>query len=166
MKKFFRILHIAVIVLTICFVFSNSLMPDAKSSAQSDFVGDVLTDVITDGGSKPLEGRAWKFIIYIRKVAHFVEYFFLSSVITLFAVLFCRSNWRRLLVILITVPVAFIDEGLQFLTTRSPSLKDVLLNCWGGLWGFLIVAVIALSIRLISFAIAKGKTRMPNKHHL
>ena len=160
---------IAVILafLTVIFIFSHSLMSPEVSSSESDAVSDVVADVVVGviGNETPTQieksEKATRFIDEnIRKIAHFVE-FAVLGVETAFLgcfVLFDKngkdiklSRWAVLICsFLFGLTVAFLDESLQLLSNRGPSVRDM----WIDLAGF---CALMIPVHLIVYAVMKNK---------
>ena len=112
-------------VLTLAFIFIQSLLPPVVSGAESGRVAAFLSSIF--GETTPL-GRF--LITYVRKIAHFTEY----GVLGLEAVWFLRV-WRARVPLHLrhTAPlwglaVGFLDETLQCFSSRGPSIADVWLD--------------------------------------
>ncbi len=133
-NKLVRILLLILIILTLLFIWSNSLWGRESSSMHSgrirafcqqalDLLGIplVLTDYI------------------VRKAAHFLEFFLLGTELTVY--MFCRHPLTRrdignILVMLFGT--AFIDETLQIFSARGPAISDVWLDLSGGVTAMLL----------------------------
>ena len=119
------------IVLNLCFIWGNSLMPAEISQAFSDWVKALLQPLFFGGGSGT-EGSG-----ILRKIAHFTE----------FAALGLLLRWQFLLLekkgrqsLLWGVLAAGIDETIQFFVPgRSPGLRDVFIDSCGVLTGILLL---------------------------
>jgi len=134
-----RILLILVI-LTLAFIFGQSLLDEAVSSKISTDVSyKVVKPVykaITGTRNLPFD---------IRDFAHVVEFSVLGFELQLLA-----RNKKKALSLIKTVSycgfVALIDESIQFFSDRSPQVKDIWFDTLGAavgaLFGFLIVLLI------------------------
>ncbi len=126
----------ALLAVYILFVFSNSLTPAVKSSAESGFVLERICYLL-DWAGLP---SGWLTEHIVRKCAHFGEY-------AVMGVLLCRSMKcvRKNEVILRRIHgyafffVPFCDETLQLFTEgRSGQISDVWLDMSGAVCGALV----------------------------
>ena len=149
--KAIKIILIVLIVLTIAFIWSNSIRSRAESEAQSSAVKEVVEDILTCGGSKPASaGDEW-ILENIRKLAHFAEHFVLSVFLSTYALIFIRTIRAKMIIVLLSVPVAAIDETIQIFSNRGAALSDVLLDISGAALGFGVTfAAVVIVRRLIS----------------
>lgn len=145
--KAIKIILIVLIVLTVVFIWSNSIRSRVESEAQSGAVKDTLENILTSGGSKPASACVEWIIGNIRKLAHFAEYFALSVFLSAYAVFFVRSVRAKALVILLSAPVAAIDETIQIFSNRGAALSDVLLDTLGAAAGFAVTLAAAFIVR-------------------
>ncbi len=72
MKRLKKYLFIVIIILTIGFIWSNSLKPADDSMNQSNFVKELVISFFSFFG---INIEDTFFIDFIRKFAHFFEYF-------------------------------------------------------------------------------------------
>ena len=56
---------------------------------------------------------------------------------------------KSYLYVLAIVPIAMIDETIQVFSKRGPRISDVMIDCMGGLFGFIVVMMIFLLYRKI-----------------
>ena len=131
-------------VLSICFIFSNSLKNPSASNQQSENVAESLRQILNP--AKQVEQEA--FYIYIRKLAHFVEFSVLGFCLKGTAVtLGYRRNYPyTLFPLLIAIFVAVMDESIQSFTGRTSSVKDVFIDSLGGLFGILLMFTMSVFI--------------------
>lgn len=130
----------AMIGLTTVFIWGQSLLPAPSSQAQSDAVRGWLSGLLGQG---PV---ALFLLTHIRKVAHFTEFALLGGEWAL-----CRcgaspkvGRWMWL----VGLPVALVDESLQFISPdRAPQLRDVCLDYAGYLCGFLLVWAVVCAVQ-------------------
>ena len=73
------------IVLTLCFIFGNSLKGPAESLEQSNSVGDVIRPIIDPDENLTDE----EFSFFVRKSGHFVEYAVLGIECAILAFVLC-----------------------------------------------------------------------------
>lgn len=137
-KKLFFIFALAAVLLLV-FIFHNSAQNGADSSAASDKVTKIAGDILDSVG---IEHEPEKLSHFIRKDAHFTEFFLLS--LTLFyAIYFFKGNKRvsAILPPILCAIVASIDEFIVQRATegRSPQILDVLIDFSGALFAVLIL---------------------------
>lgn len=128
-------------VLTLAFIWGNSLMPGTISGAFSDWVGQVLARIF-GGVSLPETGHGT-----LRKLAHGTEYLILGVELWLLLRHMRSRDWS--LVGLCGVAAALVDETIQlFVPGRSGAVRDVWIDLGGFFVGCLICAeVLALRQR-------------------
>ena len=121
------------LILNLCFIWGNSLLPGEISGAFSDWVKSVLEallpgeDVAAPGGG------------LLRKIAHFTE--FMSLGMCLFW-LFSMLEKRKALALLCGAAAACTDETIQmFVPDRGPSLKDVGIDTCGVITGMILLQI-------------------------
>ena len=126
MKKIISlILLIAWSLLIFCFSSDNGI----ESSSLSGKVTDVVIDVLS---LKPNEKQKETIHTFIRKTAHFTEYFILGVLIVNCLINFKISKYYLLYAILIGVIYAISDEIHQvFVSGRVGSPVDVLIDSCG-----------------------------------
>jgi len=150
LKKVTRYALLALMLLTVLFIFYNSMLPPEESQEQSDTIKDVIVEVLPD--NSPSEGFVEK---YIRKIAHFSEYGLLGIEVALYIIFFER---KRLvyspLALLIPFLVGFLDESIQSLTDRGPAISDVWIDI-GGFATFFLLCFAAFGIAVLVFYTVK-----------
>ncbi len=136
------------IVITLCFIFGNSLKGPVESGVQSDTVVEVVRPIID-----PNEQMSKDAISHlVRKSAHFIEYFVLGIECALLAYHAKRK---------FTIPgaiysaafcllVADMDEFIQSFTDRGSSVGDVLLDLCGAIVGISVGFGITYAIKGIA----------------
>ena len=121
------------ILLNLCFIWGNSLLPAEVSQAFSDGVKQLLEQLMP-GGDGGVEGSG-----VLRRIAHFTE----------FTVLGLLLRWRYLLLrkkggrpLLLGTAAACIDETIQiFVPERGPGLLDVGIDVCGVLTGIVLLEI-------------------------
>lgn len=144
MKKRLRLLiPLSLVLLTLLFIWSNSLRPAPQSTGQSTAVQRFLAAHF-DVEKQPME---W-LCEHIRKVAHFFEYLLLGCEAS--ALVWLNFRRRALFAVLpACAAAAMADEGIQyFVPGRSAQWSDVALDTAGAAGGILLAAVAILVIRL------------------
>ena len=128
---------IIITILWTAFIFTQSLLPGDISSNQSGFIVDVFYPWITKLGIN-ISVNAVGF--YIRKLAHFTEYFILGT----FLFFMYRNKIKYPLFVFIHgLITASIDESIQLITpNRSGEVRDVLIDITGVMIGMLMIGVL------------------------
>lgn len=157
-KKIFLYILIAAIVLTVLFIFSNSLKPKDQSLEDSNAVGGIISSIF------PPDSDIGKFILeYIRKIAHFTEYGLLGIEMALLVIFYFKKRIRAGLISLnLSLVVAFIDESLQYISERGPAISDVWIDVGGFMFFSLIAYAIAFFAHLIARLISRKDTKLEN----
>ncbi|MBQ7386600.1 MAG: VanZ family protein [Clostridia bacterium] len=134
---------IALIAVTVLSFFIHSLMPREISAEESDGVASILSTVI------PPDTPVGAFIVNnIRKIAHFCEYGLLGIELAIYGALFVESKKRAALMSLVFAhATAFIDESLQIISGRGPSITDVWLDLFGYVVLYLLTCAAIFAIR-------------------
>ena len=128
-------------VLMMFFIYGQSMLPPKESGELSGFFLNYLNPI--------LNGFGWfdpdSVHFFIREAAHFTEYTLFSLSFTLF----CRKcGWKnRILPLFVCLLVAVSDEYLQSFTGRGSSVRDVLVDFAGALFGFGLVWFMSRVIR-------------------
>ena len=135
-KSLCRWLLLAAIGVTTLFIWYLSLRPAGASSQQSDKLTLPLA------GATGATGDFFdQLFIFVRKMAHFMEFFGLG----LLWGLYDKVRPRRLpFAWLYGLPVGVIDEAIQYITPgRAPGFWDVALDYCGYFCGFALVFSVA-----------------------
>lgn len=144
------------VILTVAFIFSNSMKDQVASTEQSDSFKEKVETVI------PADTRLGSLILdNIRKIAHFTEYGLLGAELSLLILVLCekRKTVYRAAPISLNAAfaVAFLDETVQIFSKRGPAIGDV----WIDVGGFFTYAAITYGIfaaaLLIRHAVSKIK---------
>lgn len=149
-----KIVYLIMTILIISFIFYNSLQNGESSSETSMIVLNFINNMLENIGLNiMLEG------IFVRKLAHFVEFFMLGVFIMLTFEAFTNKIFSIIgfpMFFSIFIPV--IDEYIQLYSDgRASSVKDVLLDFLGALTGIIIVSI---------FLSLKNKKKKKNKYIL
>lgn len=155
-RKAVLVILLLSVLLTVVFIFSNSLKSPEESSADSDLVGDILATII------PPETELGDFILeYIRKIAHFSEYGLLGIELALIISLYLKRAWRYALISMPScVTLAVIDESLQYISERGPEISDVWID-FGGFAFFSLITYLSVILIRILIKHIKSKTEVP-----
>lgn len=148
-NRIFAIILAFIAVLMTVFIFGNSLKVAEESKQQSAGIVEAVVEAANEIGVR-LDAESVSF--FIRKSAHFCEYFILSAIIS--AALALAFTNRRLIFIspLYCLLVAVCDEFVFQNATagRSPEVRDCVIDLCGAL-----LAVIA--VYFVLFIIKKRK---------
>ena len=142
-----HIVFISVIVASILFIWSRSLTFADDSTAQSNWVKQLLVDFFNLFN---FDITPTFFFKNLRKFAHFAEFFVLGCELALYRYAMFKNNKKTLCAIVATgVAVAIADECIQLIPAleRDGKLTDVLIDTCGVLCAVLVVY---LATRLIS----------------
>lgn len=130
MKKKF-IIYLCLTIIWIMFIFSFSMQSGEESSQTSGGIVSMIMDMLFPQGFAYAEQLEF----FIRKLAHFTEYFILG-VLVLLTLKQTRCPKQLLACLLICVLVASCDEIIQlFSGGRSGKIADVMLDSVGALCG-------------------------------
>ena len=129
---------IILFVLIICFIWGNSLLSAETSSRISNAVSELLTSFLGNGeGESAIDNTS------VRKLAHFVEFFFLGIVASLLLRLLINDTRVGIALSgLLCLFIPVMDETIQIFTGRGPSLRDVWIDIGGYALGCLAVYLI------------------------
>ena len=142
---------IALIILTIAFIWGNSVLPMARSAEESAAVSSFLQRIIDAIFG---EGTFAVSESFIRKAAHFSEFFALGVEIYLLIIAVKKASLPSYFCALpVGLFVAVIDEGIQVLSQRGAAVKDIFID-YGG---YLAAAVLFILIFIIRRAVKNKK---------
>lgn len=131
-KKSGMILWGVLSALMLTLIYGQSMLPPQESGALSGSLVMYLKPILD-----PFDWfRPEEFHYFIRKAGHFTEY----TLFSLFFALFCEmADWKnRIFPLFVCLLVAVSDEFLQSFTGRGSSVRDVVLDYSGSLFGFII----------------------------
>ena len=134
---------IILIILTLAFIWGNSLAGRETSTAQSTRLLDILSPILNFFGFDTSSD------LPLRKAAHFVEFSILGLELAFLFGLQCPSFGKKSLVFLSVshgVFAGLIDETIQIFSGRNSSVSDIWLDSFGALCGA-AVAVVFLHLR-------------------
>ncbi len=143
--------YVIVIVLTLAFIWGQSCLSRAQSSAESDFVKGWLEVLFSK------DTAFSRFILtYVRKIAHFLEFGVLGLELCAFTYNCTEKTIKNKVYCAFFGPVvAIIDETIQIFTGRGSSFTDVLIDSAGY---FTVSLIFVLAVILIK-EIKKGKLK-------
>jgi len=138
------------LVLNLCFIWGNSLLPGELSGAFSDWVKGILALLLPGDGLESSSGGL------LRKAAHFTEFAALGGLLA----------WRFAMMekpvpgaLFWGAMAACVDETIQrFVPDRGPSLMDVGIDTCGVLTGILLLHLGHFLIRRIQSKHDGGNT--------
>ncbi len=142
---------------TLGFIYSNSLVSRDDSAGQSSEIVHLTKPIVDPEDKIPYD----TFQHYVRKSAHFCEYFLLGfEFFALLAVIsgnLSRFTMSKIfLAVLFPLLAALSDETLQVFSDRGSGVVDVWLDFFGALSGYAVCALVFLifysfSARMRSF---------------
>ncbi len=133
-------LFAALSLLTVAFIWGNSLKSIPESSAQSSVIADKVQSVVDP--QQKVEPPVFHNLI--RKFAHVIEFFVLGLFVCGFTICLGYETDKKLisLPVLIVLLIAIGDEWIQVYTGRGSLVTDVLIDFAGALAGLLITAIL------------------------
>ena len=141
-RRIFTSLSVLSVLLTLGFIFGNSCLPQEESAELS---GNVLSFLQRIFGT---ESAFAKFLsTYVRKLAHFTEFFALGACSTWCYLSYCRFAVGLTLPATTVIFVPILDEFLQgSVEGRATELLDLVIDTAGGLTGVLVGLVLAAAV--------------------
>lgn len=128
-----RYVCILLILLNLCFIWGNSLLPAVQSQELSDWVMELLPEFTIEEVADEDES------ILLRKIAHFTEFTVLGLLLSWLFRMLRKHPWYPLPW---GVAAAFIDETIQyFVPDRGPGILDVGIDTCGVLMGMLLLQI-------------------------
>lgn len=127
------------IILTLAFIFGNSLEDRQTSEAASEQFERIVEPLLR---ALPYERLHTKDALsnITRKLAHFGEFFMLGTQLMALSLLVLPVILvRKRIILLASLLTAAADELLQFISRRAPQVQDALLDTFGALCGILFV---------------------------
>lgn len=134
-------LCITLLVINICFIWGNSLLPGEISGMISNWLRDLLAPLF---GSKPGESTGGGLL---RKLAHFTEFMTLGLCLRwLWGMVLQKLPKQLILSLSAAFLTACIDETIQaFVPGRGPGFRDVMIDTAGAVLGIMILTLIHYS---------------------
>ncbi len=127
------------IVLTLAFIFGNSLEDRQESAEKSARFERIVEPVLRALPYAQLHTRE-ALATVTRKLAHYAEFFLLGAQMMALAILTRQVlPVRKRIILLSCLVIACADELLQFISLRAPQVQDALLDTFGALCGILFV---------------------------
>ncbi len=144
---------VALIVLTIAYIWFNSVKTQAESSESSEQVYETLQEAADE-----VFGEGTVEITHdgVRKFAHFFEFAALGAEFCVLYILLKRQSYGGFAEMLpFGLYVAVIDEGIQILSDRGPEVRDIFID-YGG---YLAATLAFFTVFIISRAIKNKKEK-------
>ena len=136
-RPLFRLVYNLIIISVIIFIFSNSVLSVEQSSNAS---GRVLT--LVNGILEKLNSPFLLSVVFVRKAAHFIEYFTLGALLAGDVILFKERSVKYFVYYTFaSCLVAMTDETIQYFTNRGSMLLDVWLDLFAAALAVLLVFV-------------------------
>ncbi len=128
---------VILIMITLAFMWGNSLIPGGTSSKMSEWLRDLINKIFSFTKSSKEAGSGY----LIRKIMHFTEFMILGIEIT--CLKYAKKGMNRSMVLLCGLLAAMIDETIQlFVPGRCGCITDVWLDMAGFFTGFVFLMVI------------------------
>lgn len=145
-----RLILILIVLANILFIWNNSAENGAESKGKSDKIVDIVDPIINKDGEISKDTVSF----YVRKGAHFTEYAILGAFSSLLYLSFLSFDYKKIKAHCIFVPmgvfaVAGIDETIQKFYERTSSIKDVILDSIGGIFGIIVLSLLFALIAAI-----------------
>ncbi len=154
-----QILQVILLILTLVIIFGHSAMPPKVSSSESSFVAKLLEPILVK-----LFPEGADLEHFVRKAAHFTEFFLLGLQLFLLIKSLLRTSSGLkpsgtspekvlskapvhrafLLSPAISWCLAFFDETIQIFSGRGPAIQDVWLDTFGAVTACLILWLLHL----------------------
>ena len=132
---------LVLIILTLAFIWGNSLLSRETSLQASSFVEAYIRPVLHALLGFLLAPSAID-AINIRKLAHFFEFFCCWAWDNVSGYLLRRCETFCIVADILPLLVAGVDESLQIVSSRGPSLFDVGIDWLGALTGVFITMLL------------------------
>ena len=127
MHKRVTLILAVMLALVILFIWGNSVLPKSLSAMISGAVGNFMASILGEGDASTTVGG-----FSVRKLAHLLEYFALGVLLPMFFAGFIGSRALRLtLTVSSGVAIPLIDETIQILSSRGPSIVDIWIDVAG-----------------------------------
>ncbi len=153
-RKWIRAVLLLLMLATVIYIFSNSMVPAEESAVQSDTVRDTADKIIPD--SVPVKPSI---LDNIRKLAHFVEFGVLGIEVAIYVIFYEKKRLYVSLPASFAVPFlfGFIDESIQALTSRGPEITDVWIDALGFACFASVIYLLYGAVMLILLAVKRTR---------
>lgn len=135
------------LLLNLCFIWGNSLLPPHTSNAISDRVTEIIQSVFAVQKEDNEASDTWWTGRHVRKLAHATEFAVLGVLMSAYAAVRgkkLRGNWTS--IALSGVLTALTDETIQLFNGRTSAVKDVWIDSGGFAFGMLLAAFLLVRI--------------------
>ena len=140
MKKKSKKTYIIIMLLAIGFVLTQSMLNAEISSVGSKNLAKRIYEYIVE-----ISGHEERSIdqieLILRKLAHFVEYFFMSTIVLIGVQHLVKKKWAFIIIVLlVTIPIPFLDELFIQASTdgRSPHYLDIGIDMAGIFMSYIV----------------------------
>ena len=141
-RKILSAVLICLCIVTVAFIWGNSMLDRETSSNMSNLVLTVLEPIIRSFGIVSEDDR------WLRKLAHFTEFGALGAELLFLAAVKGRLGLQAAVnCAFAALLVALMDETIQLASGRGSQVLDVLLDFSGALTGILIAWLICRAIK-------------------
>lgn len=128
---------ICFILMTVLYIWGNSLQPTIQSNEQSKRVLEAIEDVFNTPSLDTQEAQH-----IVRKAAHVAEFALLGLEMALLLIISGKMIWRNLTaILLIGLSSALLDETVQVFTRRGSQVLDVWIDAAGLITGIGVCAM-------------------------
>jgi len=130
-----RVIITVITLLTLAFIWIHSCIGQEGSAEESGFVYELLCPFF-----EIFMGKGNVTEHFIRKMAHFTEFFALGFELMIFMRLYLKSSMPVLMINAwaLSTFCALIDETIQIFSGRGPAVADVWLDSAGAMTGVLL----------------------------
>lgn len=154
-SKYLIVLFALLSLALVCFIFGNSF----QNAAVSNKVSGAVAQTIAPVGQEINSPEGLSFHKLVRKLAHFVEFAALGFCLGgLFHSLRSKGAVRFFGPAAAALIVAVLDESIQIFNGRNASVKDVLLDFSGAVFGLAVLSLLCWLILCIR-SHKKGETQ-------
>ena len=141
-RKILSAVLICLCIVTVAFIWGNSMLDRETSSNMSNLVLTVLEPIIRSFGIVSEDDR------WLRKLAHFTESGALGAELLFLAAVKGRLSFQAASnCAFMALLAALVDETIQLVSGRNSQVLDVLLDFSGALTGILIAWLICRLIK-------------------
>ena len=139
------LISVFLMLAVLCFIFGNSLLDGEASNEHSGRLMEILKPLLDPHDRIPQKD----FHVFVRKMAHFTEFFLLGVTATFAAKQISAAFGIRsvFMPLFFTLASAVTDEMIQNFTGRTSSVKDVLIDFSGAVCGLLVTYMISWLVR-------------------
>lgn len=125
------------IIMTMLFIFQNSLTSGEASAETSGFISEKIQKILDP--QKKID--PYDFHVFIRKTAHFAEFSLLGAELMILTLLMEPFYYFKLIFmpLFISLLTGTADEYLQSFMTRTSSVTDVLIDFSGSVFGIAMI---------------------------